>query len=532
VRRILLQKRKRTSFALVIGVTALFGVSMMPAAAASSLQPVQSATIAFLNPTGGTSLVVSDQAAADTTYRLLAWVDSAASGSVVEFELQAEGERPLTIGLASRDSDTFQYLWSIPASIEDGGYVLRALLFAPTVDGLVQVAHDEEAITINRSVQTVDILYPTVGGRFGTHASGGNPAVGVVDSATSGGAGYISAFYTTSAAGTEPQWQLCGTESVAEAQDGVRCTLQGGVQGTAIRGVATTVDGTGAADATKVSIPYHQTAESFVIGPAVYEVASYSDGTFPCSAPITAELLDQFARPIAGANVDIHAFGPSDQLSFDTGTVAAPGPVAAPDQAHGTLEAGYACGDVVGEMPLPQAEHNSPAIADTKHVESTAGTSDRGRFEVRLHSDATGSTELTMWADSNDDDAMVGEKNANARITWNVGDDPPPEPTLSQREVTLVASETHVRENARVRLSGAIVSEDARCATLQTVVLKRRPLGAARGFKPIKSVTTDDVGTYATRVRVHRASAYRAVAPATEICARAASPVVKVRIRS
>jgi len=510
-------------------LVALIGASLASATAANAQEAGvdQPASIAFVNPTAGTSLVVNDKAAADATYRILAWVDNAASGSVVEFELEAEGERPITIGLATRGSDTFQYLWSIPASIDDGTYALRALLFAPTANGVEQVAQDEETITITRAAATMDILYPTVGGRFGTFTSGASTA-GVIDAANSSDVGSVSAFYTTTAPGSEPEWKLCGTETRAEAEDGIRCNLQGDAG--AIRAVATVPNGSGAADATKVSLPYEQRAESFVVAPAVYDVASYSDGTFPCSAPVTAELLDQFARPIAGANVDVHAFGPSDQLSFDTGTASAPGPVAAPDRGHGLSESGYVCSGSSGEPALPQAEHNAPAVADTKHVESTVGTSDGGQFQVRLHSDSTGSTELTMWADENDDDQMLGEKNASARIQWNLGDEPPPKPTPSEREITLVPARDRVDEHARVRMSGGVVSPDSSCMALQSVVLKRR-FGGERKFKTIKRLTTDEAGLYATRVRMGRTSEYRAIAPATDICLRAVSSIVKVKIR-
>ena len=86
-------------------------------------------------------------------------------------------------------------------------------------------------------------------------------------------------------------------------------------------------------------------------------------------------------------NVDFHAKGPSDDLGFAAGD-----PFKNPDMPPGghTAEAARVC--PLGTQGGMQGEHDKPgAEADEKHIESTNGTNNAGRFHTRLFSPASGS---------------------------------------------------------------------------------------------------------------------------------------------
>ncbi|HEY7875509.1 MAG TPA: hypothetical protein VIG64_10355, partial [Actinomycetota bacterium] len=174
-----------------------------------------------------------------------------------------------------------------------------------------------------------------------------------------------------------------------------------------------------------------------------------------CTQAITATLLDQNGQPIAGANVDIHAVGPSDQLRFgliDNTT----SDFDDPDKAHISSEFAIRCSNESNFGS--QGEHNVPGGDDVKHIESvaTGGTTNAGAFVFALWADEAGSTVATLFADTDDDDQQgPSEASGGARLGWGQPAPPPvttvsllpagPSPTTGRcQKMTLVLAEDGV----------------------------------------------------------------------------------------
>lgn len=506
-------------------------------------------TISFLNPSAETSLIVSGQRAADVTYRLSAWVDDPTVSPLVEFELQQGNDRPITIGTASRATvDTFELLWTVPPWLPEGSYTLRAMLFS----GITEVARDEETISLvastpsSRRDATVDITNPSVGGLLGLFATSAS-TTGIMQVAVSDDATFVRSFYTTSAPGQKPDWKQCGVESRAQAANGLRCTLQPEDPGDAVKAISAVANesdasGTvssaydGASDAKRITT-YKQKVESLTVSPSSQVVQAGSNGVFPCSQSISATVFDQVGRPIAGANVDAHGVGPTDQLAFDTGTAAAPTGSVAPNQGHVAYETGYDCAGANDETALAQGEHNVPGAPDLKHVESNAaGTDDEGKFSIRAYSLDEGLTQLQIWVDETEDDADTGELSLAASIDWGGTVPPPPPPPDPEpeppfeRAISLASDKNQVRKGGHVRLGGVIASDAGECVSGQEVRLRvRGPNG--RHFRTIASTSSDDQGVFIFRIRAFRTRDYRAVAPRSDTCLKARSSDVTVSVR-
>ncbi|MEA2453287.1 MAG: hypothetical protein QOG04_1997, partial [Actinomycetota bacterium] len=164
-------------------------------------------------------------------------------------------------------------------------------------------------------------------------------------------------------------------------------------------------------------VPYVQTPTGVTMDPESDEVK------IAACTPLTATVRDQSGEPIAGVNIDVHAEGPDDQLKFATqrGVAAA---FTAPDQAHATEPtAKCAATDDAGT----QGDHNVPAAADKKHIESASGTDNAGSFTFVLKSEAKGGTLIEVWADADGDDAQgTTEASGGAQLGW--GTDPPEPP--------------------------------------------------------------------------------------------------------
>lgn len=104
---------------------------------------------------------------------------------------------------------------------------------------------------------------------------------------------------------------------------------------------------------------------------------------------------------------------------------------------------------------------------------------------------------------------------------------PSPVPAETAREVSLSAAKGAVSKGKSVRLSGTV--SGAGCTDGAEIVLEaRRP--SEEGFSTVKTITTESEGSFGVRVRMRRTLIFRAVATASDGCAGAISPEVKVRV--
>lgn len=431
---------KRTAF-LLVAVLA----SLLPAPSA-----LAAPAIAFVNPSGyGNSTAppeISDVQDADGFVHLVAWAKEIPSSALVEFEIQPTGQNAATF-TADRvgTGDTWEAFVLLPDTYTDGAtYTLRVRLYRGVPGDAEEVANDEMTVEVNQSNvppppgESVEMSYPDNGSRLGIFVPKGKRPVAVFDYAASAGTEQVRAFYTLSDPGNDPVWEpTCGSAAPDDGGFGkVRCILAEGHNPLDVTAVALVsnraapappappneaLDSSG--DAHRV-LPYLQQ-------PAHVEVAN-GNATVQLAKChlLTAVVEDQFGRPVAGANVDVHADGPEDELHFSS---RGDGPMAertdasqAPDNGHVSKENAKRCSDNTNSGQ--QGDHNVPGRDDAKHIESVAGTSDPGQFRFALRSDYAGGTFITVWADVDDDDqADLNEATGGTQLGW--GSPPPPPAT-------------------------------------------------------------------------------------------------------
>ena len=571
-----------------------------------SFGQVGAPSIAFLNPSsfataGERGLIVSDAApdtgpGADSTtgrFRFSAWTANAPSGTRVFFAVR---QRTLDIEIAATPSpqteNAWEADWEIPATILDGPATVHAYL----VLGDEAIATATQAVTILRSQERAELTYPASGGQFGTFAPLANALaegtaarkkpVGIVDVAYWSGidVSYIRTFYTTSSPGTAPDWKVCGTEAIgsssnSQADNGVRCALEDGAHQSAITAMATVANDSPdsyedrfnqAGDAFAISASYVQQPTNLTLVTEGFQRVEKEEvsGEFFCSTSETLLLEDQVGRQIAGANMDVHATGPNDQLAFHTFAVLATNQP--PDRGSHTVETAFDCtGQKFQGTPSPprnanpgeQGEHSRFGLPDRKHVESLAGgTNDLGRFSFQLHSASKGGTTWTAWVDESDDgcltndDAFVqGEIAVSGSIGWAddapnattepydtfvpctpaapgplPSPDPSPGPTEpdGSRSVSLrLVGTPTVGETAT--FAGRIDAARSACADDQVVKLKMRRPG--QRYFTVARTRSDDEGRFTLKATTKVPRDYRAVAPSASDCDRAGSPPIRLR---
>ena len=455
-------------------VTLLIAIaSAVPFGVQASAQSV--ATIEFLNPSsfsavpapqspdpsvpkGPDTIIVSDMPAGvpdggPEAYRLSAWVSTAPQNPAVEFELLTRGGVSLEVidDVRRVGADTFEADWDIPDTLPDGPYTIRATL----AEGILAVDNVDQDIVIDRVAERADILYPDTrssNGQFGMYipitaantssdaqAAPSNP-VGNIETRTTGsdtapgsGPGHVRVFYTTSLPGTTPDWRVCGTEWAVgsfpfnDAEDGVRCVLNDPSHQQLITAVAIAANTSKleephernrnqAGDATRVVDPYAQV-------PTKLEVVEGQSATLDSGGEcheVVAELTDQFGHEVLAANMDAHAWGPTDRLRFGTGIVDS-WDLLPPDRANHSREMGYDCfssTDDNTETTGDQGEHQVIGGPDLKHIEVDAngpgsngddGTDDNGQwgFLLFLPEDQSTTERHTtyweVWLDENND---------------------------------------------------------------------------------------------------------------------------------
>ncbi|HEU4480238.1 MAG TPA: hypothetical protein VFS18_00005, partial [Actinomycetota bacterium] len=484
--------------------------------------------------------------------------------------------------------------WNIPDSLPDGPYTLRATLFEnnEAIDAV------DQPIILNKTADRAELTYPgttpdalaPADGSFGTFAplaselpekevgTRGLP-VGNLDGNHTGlapgmGTAYVRGFYTISEPGTVPEWIACGTEGAAgnlslsgAANAGVRCTLTKAEHQTAVTAVAVVANSSkdsfnaalnGVGDATRVLDAYAQTPASLSFLPESSDVIvqSNEDGEFGCHVA-TVHLSDQRGREITGANIDVHASGPTDKLRFDTSLLAPPSDVQPPDRHPAAMEPGYDCFTPSDQTGDNQSEHQILGGPDIKHVEGmVSGTEDTGDWSFGLWIPAGNATpenhttQFTAWVDetddgcvTNDDRFTTGEVSVSGVVGWDgapLSIQPaassellscvPPLEGRAGRSISMTSTKSKIAFGKRVTLRGALTSEYESCIADQLVKIRwRRP---GKGFRTIQRVTSSAAGTYEASVKPKQGrNEYKAVAPRGESCKRARSSVAGVRAR-
>lgn len=593
--------RKSRGIASVVGV--LLVIASIAVFAGPSFGQTGKPKIALLNPSGFATagergIIVSDAQPDEGPgccesmtpgYRLSAWASDATPEmrvffSVVQRAIDVEIAATTTPGTSMWQAD-----WEIPPEILDGPATVAAYL----VDGEEPVAVTEQDVTIMRFQENVRITNPGPGGAFGTYAalgvalaegeSGARKApIGVVDApyTATPEMAYVRAFYTTSPPGTEPAWKPCGTELVGatRAGNGMRCTLDGIADQTNITALAAVSNDSPdsyesrfnqSGDAVAVGQPYAQELTSLQLtSPGSQRVErELTSGQLFCSATESVQLTDQVGRQIAGANVDVHATGPNDQLKFDTFSILSINQ--APDRGAHTTEPGFDCTGQRTALPTSppgnanpdeQGEHPRFGLPDRKHIESLGGgTSDLGSFSFRLHATAQGITDYTVWVDEADDGCLTNddtftqtELSVSGSIGWGqdpgfpvmqaieplvpcTGATPDPDPTDlprgeeedGTRSVSIRITKTPVTLGRPADFVGRIRAADDVCSADERVVLKARKPGGR--FWSVARGRTDGQGRYTLTKKVRAPRDYRVVAPSADFCDRATSAIMQLR---
>jgi hypothetical protein len=548
----------------------------------------QESAIRFLNPSVSTT--VTDRELGEHGFHLNAWVANPPQNAVVQFLRNGS-----SIGTATRRGDTFEFFWEIPGSVPDGSHTLRARLF----DGDTFVTEDEVEVNIDREAAGVRIDYPSNNSQqWGIFRPPGMTEFnGVVDVTFSSGTEQVDLFYSTSAPGTEPEWNSCdATQQVGSFGEGaetpgqtrLRCDLDQGhgpENVTAVAAVAQVCTeepllstcppmqvlgfDDHAADAHRV-VTYEQIPSAVSLDVAGDRQIALPADAGRCGPAITASVTDQNNRPISRANVDVHATGPQETggrvgLHFDTGNHTDSNK--APDEGgHQSIPARQ-CDEEGNDGGQAGLQGNHPRLdADTRHIESihdaNPRTDENGQFEFRLFNDEPGSTQVTAWADRDDNDLFCeGDPAGHTSLGWNepappvIGhehdagcpeEDPTepigqPEREFRGRVIGLRPAPLRNRGVARGRVRNT-QSGRPRCVRNRQVRVQRRPLQGGR-WNNIRRPRTNRQGHYRTRNRIVRRDGrprpgrYRAIAVrfvfttadgTRVVCRRAVSPVRRV----
>jgi hypothetical protein len=528
---------------------------------------------------------------ANASYRLSAWTANAPQGALVEFEL-VPGDvtgltKPMTIGAGQPvASDTFEYQWDIaegPTGVSEGIHDLKTTLYDANSEELavdtmkVSFLHGATEPAEDNNVPAVDLIYPVSGGQLGQFTAPNGRTNSVLESKSSKkGIFTVQAWFTTSLPGTAPVWKLCNArESDVGFADGVRCTyptddastkeINEAVdpsQVTAV-GLAGRAREDGTADVARV-LPYVQeitalgsqllAKSSTTGGPSATTAGTLTKqkneaGLFPCSDWFRVKVTDQVGRAIAGANLDAHAQGPTDQLKFHNGYLSAdttPPVFQPPSEGHSFPETATKCNST-HDAEAKQGEHGLGGQPDRKHIETMAGSRDSGLIDFALQTDQPGTTQLTVWAEKKDDDKFCsGEPSVAVAFGWGTDQapsaqgeqpadcveipDPEPteEPVDGSRTAAIEPSATAVKTGRSTTIVGSIDAANDLCEAGQTLKLKaKKP--SARRFRTIATGTTDAFGLSGFQVKIERTKVYRVVAPVAGECALAKSTVRRIR---
>lgn len=427
-------------------------------------EPVpEGATIAWLNPTDGYIPTASNAAiqeipsvsdrkhGAHNTYHLVAWAHDPPASAIVEASVTyiQPGSDPtedgtpfdVVIGLMERrpGTDVWELEWDIPEDIPAGRATLVAHMYGYTgPEGFVEVDNDQIEVDLRHKASTpptidpapddvLDIVSPEAGAPLGFYRPRGGvwrAAMRVHVSSTTAGA---RMYYSTTPSGSRPQFKGCGTAAAAASavtfDFDLTCTLQGKdvpSQVTAIAAVTQSSDVGVPPAALGFDASDVHAVDTYIQDPAGFKVTvtpwqRVVLGPQVACVTYTATVTDEFGMPVQGANVDVHASGPSDGILF--GTQRASGNKA-PDEGGHAQVPGTKCGETIDENDVAggfaqsgsYGKHRVPGGHDIAHRESPiAGTGvsgptgttgvRAGQWRFALSSNKPGFTDIVAWVD-------------------------------------------------------------------------------------------------------------------------------------
>ena len=407
-------------------------------------------TINIVNPHPNTSTMVSDK---ERPVHLNSWVNTVPANPLVEYQLVTSSTTTNLGQATQKGPNAFELFWTIPDTISDGSYTLRAILYSGyTGPGTgTEVARDDMPITVNQSQgsfpegipdpadpgETVELTYPENGDTLGVYVTPAGAGSFIIEADVSSGTRFIRGFYSVTPYGAEPEFKPCGAfrsvtpDAASTSEAKFQCTVAAADFPLDIRAVAVSTNDTPPpAGSTQTQTQFNDAADAHVVDSYFQRVQNFDvapdavgNVTLGRCQQFTATVTDQLGREIAGMNVDVHAIGPDDNIDFDTGTAFSPGhPNKAPDKNHTETDQAYACnaaGDG-GAAGGTQGEHRVTGdTRDRKHIESTNGTDVNGTFKFALRSATDGVTNVFSWADADDDDLFCSQEGSDSSsIGW------------------------------------------------------------------------------------------------------------------
>ncbi|HEY7875413.1 MAG TPA: calcium-binding protein [Actinomycetota bacterium] len=405
-----------------------------------------------LDPTGEDPPKISDKHdGVDQTYPLAAWTAGVPGGALVEASLRYEGENEIVIGQLAQagSSNVWEMPWDVPDGLPTGAATIHVGLYQATPQGIVEVAFDDVEVEMRHKAggttstdrvadDTVELTWPVQGSPLGFYKPRSGAWRAVIEGKASLATTRVQTFYSTSDPGAAPRFTSCGTTTAASftATPGdpqsrifrLACALGANDLPSDISALAAVAIGSDAGS----SVPETQeAADVHLVTPYLQSPDEMSITMSPwvrglpnaCLA-VALTVVDHLGKPVQGANVDLHASGPDDQLVF--GAVPPGNAQQPPDRGGHEQQTSANC---VGAVGGQHGFHRRPGASDLKHRESTAG-SVLGRFVFQLYSKTAGTTDVVAWIDDEeieaegqlrppDSDALEeGEPSAEGRLQW------------------------------------------------------------------------------------------------------------------
>lgn len=459
-----------------------------------------------LSQTGDDVPKISDKFdGANETFHVTAVTRQAPPNAVVEAFWQPSGGGEASIGRLVRVSGsagTWELEWDVPEELSGSGTFIVKLL-----GGGAELAKDSEAVEIDNAEETVEISWPTNGGRLGWFKPKAGKWRAFIEGTASQFAQRVFVYYTVSEPGKQPAYKVCGATTFVNPPAppagtnfrrwGMTCELAGKDVPSQLTGVAAVAAETdnpvqpGASglltnesgDAHRVTGYMQEPGDMKIaltpVAPATV-TAAYPTGDAQQAGndclEFDATVLDALDRPVQGANVDVHLEGPTDEVGFgdEANTTNGSSADKPPDAgAHETEEA-WDC-DSPGARFGEQGEHELPGGDDLKHTESVGGTGlagptgiRAGQYRFHVFSPDPGRTRITAWVD---------EKPLKKEADNRDGDDDKP----GDAEATTAAVAQWLSGPAQVTLDPASETFLTGTCTLVTVSVRggRTPLEGA-----------------------------------------------------
>ena len=383
---------------------------------------------------------ISDQYdGVNETFHVVAVTKGAPDGAIVEAYWTPDGGGETSVGRLDKvDSagGTWEMEWDIPETLSGHG-TFTVKLF----NGGNELDKDSEVAEVDPAEQTVEIVWPSNGGRLGWF----KPKVGkwraVIEGTASVATQRVYVYYTVTPLGKQPVYKGCAaTPSVnppaPPAGQNYRtwfmtCELAGKDLPSQVTGVAAVAAETDSpvtpgapgfltnesSDAHRVTTYLQQPGKMSVslkpVSPtatsAAYPTADAQQAGNDC-LEFDATVVDQFGRPVQGANVDVHLQGPSDEVGIgDEGnTTHGSSTYKPPDAGAHEKEDVWDCDSPGARWDGNQyGEHEAPTSDDQKHSETAIAGSglsgpsgiQPGQFRFHVFSPDPGRTKITAWVD-------------------------------------------------------------------------------------------------------------------------------------